>query len=139
MKRESKRTGRPGPRGSAPGSSGDDLSSTVGRRNVSGAGTNREASKDRAALSRLFAAAGIRNLACGMLLLLVTVIAYLPALNGGLLWDDDLYVTKPALQSFHGLWSIWTDLALPHSIIRCSTARFGPSTGCGATRCPAIT
>jgi tetratricopeptide (TPR) repeat protein len=45
-----------------------------------------------------------------MLLLLVTVIAYLPALNGGLLWDDDLYVTKPALQSFHGLWRIWTDL-----------------------------
>jgi len=110
MKRESKRTGRPGPRGSAPGSSGDGLSSTVGRRNVSGDGTNREASKDRAALSRLLAAAGIRNLACGMLLLLVTVIAYLPALNGGLLWDDDLYVTKPALQSFQGLWSIWTDL-----------------------------
>jgi tetratricopeptide (TPR) repeat protein len=38
------------------------------------------------------------------------VIAYLPALNGGLLWDDDLYVTRPALQSFHGLWRIWFDL-----------------------------
>ena len=28
---------------------------------------------------------------------------YLPALHGGLLWDDDAHVTKPALRSLHGL------------------------------------
>lgn len=53
---------------------------------------------------------GLQNLAYGVLLLLVTVIAYRPALNGGLLWDDDAHVTKPELQSLHGLWSIWFDL-----------------------------
>src|ERR1700675_4985684 len=91
MKRESKRIVPPVPRRSAPGSSG-------------------KASKNRATLSQLLAAVGFRNLALGVLLLLVTVIAYTPALNGGLLWDDDQHVTKPALQSFHGLWRIWFDL-----------------------------
>ena len=33
--------------------------------------------------------------------------AYLPALNGGLLWDDDRHLTSPGLQSLHGLWRIW--------------------------------
>lgn len=35
---------------------------------------------------------------------------YVPALNGGLLWDDQAHVTKPELQSLHGLWRIWFDL-----------------------------
>jgi protein O-mannosyl-transferase len=39
-----------------------------------------------------------------------TLAAYLPALHGGLLWDDSSHLTKPALQSFHGLWRIWFDL-----------------------------
>ena len=34
--------------------------------------------------------------------------AYWPALNGGFLWDDDAHVTRPALRSLSGLWSIWT-------------------------------
>ncbi len=40
----------------------------------------------------------------------VTVAAYLPGLTGGLLWDDDGHVTKPALQSLHGLWRIWFEI-----------------------------
>ncbi|HVM59936.1 MAG TPA: tetratricopeptide repeat protein [Verrucomicrobiae bacterium] len=36
-----------------------------------------------------------------------TVLAYLPALRGGLLIDDPDHVTRPALQSFAGLWRIW--------------------------------
>jgi tetratricopeptide (TPR) repeat protein len=36
--------------------------------------------------------------------------AYLPALRGGLLWDDTSHVTTPELQSLHGLWRIWFDL-----------------------------
>jgi tetratricopeptide (TPR) repeat protein len=32
---------------------------------------------------------------------------YWPALNGGLVWDDDGHVTKPELRSFAGLMQIW--------------------------------
>jgi protein O-mannosyl-transferase len=39
-----------------------------------------------------------------------TLAAYLPALRGGLLWDDSSHLTKPGLQSFHGLWRIWFQL-----------------------------
>jgi tetratricopeptide (TPR) repeat protein len=46
----------------------------------------------------------------GALLVCVTLIAYLPALTGGLLWNDVDYVTQPPLQSWHGLWRIWSEL-----------------------------
>src|ERR1039458_6106081 len=36
-------------------------------------------------------------------------IAYGPAPPGGLLWDDVGHVTRPSLQSLHGLWRIWFD------------------------------
>jgi tetratricopeptide (TPR) repeat protein len=39
-----------------------------------------------------------------------TLTAYLPAVRGGLLWDDSSHLTKPGLQSFHGLWRIWFEL-----------------------------
>jgi tetratricopeptide (TPR) repeat protein len=38
------------------------------------------------------------------------VIAYFPALRGALLWDDNMHVTRPELQSLPGLWRIWFDL-----------------------------
>ncbi len=41
------------------------------------------------------------------LIFCATFLAYLPALNGGLLWDDDAHVTKSSLQSLQGLWRIW--------------------------------
>jgi protein O-mannosyl-transferase len=40
----------------------------------------------------------------------LVLLAYLPALNGGLVWDDDAHITRPELQSFDGLWRIWFDL-----------------------------
>ncbi|MGA3017904.1 MAG: hypothetical protein ABSF62_12355, partial [Bryobacteraceae bacterium] len=43
-------------------------------------------------------------------ILCATLVAYLPALRGGLLWDDSSHVTRPDLQSLHGLWRIWFDL-----------------------------
>ena len=43
-------------------------------------------------------------------LLVATLIAYFPALNGGLLWDDDGHVTKPFLQSLDGLRRIWFEI-----------------------------
>lgn len=36
--------------------------------------------------------------------------AYWPALHGALLWDDPAHVTRPDLQSWHGLLRIWTDV-----------------------------
>src|SRR5664279_1469838 len=44
------------------------------------------------------------------LILAAAFVAYLPALRGGLLWDDTSHVTRPDLQSLHGLWGIWFHL-----------------------------
>jgi tetratricopeptide (TPR) repeat protein len=44
------------------------------------------------------------------LLVIVTGAAYLPAMQGGFIWDDDAHVTKPALRSWEGLYRIWFDL-----------------------------
>ncbi|MEI9973673.1 MAG: glycosyltransferase family 39 protein [Ignavibacteriota bacterium] len=41
---------------------------------------------------------------------MATVIAYSPALQGGMLWDDSSHVTVPSLRSLHGLWRIWSEL-----------------------------
>ena len=35
--------------------------------------------------------------------------AYWPALHAGFVWDDDGHVTRPDLQSLHGLARIWTE------------------------------
>ena len=44
----------------------------------------------------------------GALLLLAVVVAYLPSLNAGYIWDDDLYVTdNPLLTAPDGLTKIW--------------------------------
>lgn len=47
--------------------------------------------------------------ACLGMILLATVAAYWPAMNGAALWDDDAHLTKPELQSWSGLGRIWTD------------------------------
>jgi Tfp pilus assembly protein PilF len=47
-------------------------------------------------------------LGLSLLLLALTLVAYLPALRGGFIWDDDDYVTNnPNLTSISGLWDIW--------------------------------
>jgi len=51
-----------------------------------------------------------KDIAMAALLVCAVLLAYAPAFNGALLWDDDGHVTKPELQSFHGLWRIWFDL-----------------------------
>jgi len=52
--------------------------------------------------------ARVRILASGAVILLATFAAYLPALNGGFVWDDDAYVTaNPLLTAPDGLWRIW--------------------------------
>jgi len=39
-----------------------------------------------------------------------TLLAYLPALSGALLWDDNMHVTRADLRGLDGLWRIWFDL-----------------------------
>ncbi len=46
-----------------------------------------------------------------VLLLVGTVVVYAPALRGGFVWDDDVYVTQNAtLRSVEGLGRIWFDI-----------------------------
>lgn len=53
---------------------------------------------------------GFGAAALAAVLALATLVAYFPALHGGMLWDDDAHVTKPALRSLQGLWRIWTEV-----------------------------
>jgi len=53
---------------------------------------------------------GLRDAGTWALMLCATLVAYLPALSGGLLWDDSMHVTRADLRSLHGLWRIWFDL-----------------------------
>jgi tetratricopeptide (TPR) repeat protein len=55
-------------------------------------------------------AVGLRDAVGWVSILCATLLAYLPALRGGLLWDDSSHVTRLDLQSLHGLWRIWFDL-----------------------------
>ncbi len=45
-----------------------------------------------------------------VLIFVVTVLVYLPVLNGGFIWDDAGHVTRPDLQSFTGLGRIWFEI-----------------------------
>ena len=54
--------------------------------------------------------AGLRDAAAFALIFCATLAAYLPALRGAVLWDDNMHVTRTELQSAHGLWRIWFDL-----------------------------
>ncbi len=53
-------------------------------------------------LSRFYGPVGLA------LILLATVVVYWPARSGEQIWDDDAHITKPELQSLHGLWLIWS-------------------------------
>ena len=46
----------------------------------------------------------------GLLLLAATLLAYLPALDGEFLWDDEGHVTRPELRPWAGLGRIWTEV-----------------------------
>jgi hypothetical protein len=52
---------------------------------------------------------------CAGLILLVTLVAYIPAIRGGYIWDDDSYITENStLRTADGLGRIWfVSRALP--------------------------
>src|SRR5579872_4326420 len=51
-----------------------------------------------------------RDFVSGGLLVLATLLAYWPALGGGLIWDDAAHITRPELRSLGGLSRIWFEL-----------------------------
>lgn len=53
---------------------------------------------------------GLKELLLMIGLLAVVFLAYQPAWHGGFIWDDDSHVTRPELQSLHGLSRIWFDM-----------------------------
>jgi protein O-mannosyl-transferase len=58
--------------------------------------------------------ARLRQIGLGLLLLGATLLAYRPALQGGVIIDDADHITAPALQSFAGLWRIWSVVGATH-------------------------
>lgn len=46
----------------------------------------------------------------GAALFAATLLAYLPTLSAGFIWNDADYVTSPALRSLSGLWRIWFEV-----------------------------
>ena len=51
-----------------------------------------------------------------VLIVVLTVVAYIPAIRGGFIWDDDSYVTdNQTLRSLDGLRKIWVE---PKTILR---------------------
>ena len=56
------------------------------------------------------AAPSRRTLWICLLIFGATLLAYLPALRGGLIWDDSGHVTRPDLQSLSGLGRIWFEV-----------------------------
>jgi tetratricopeptide (TPR) repeat protein len=51
-----------------------------------------------------------RSVALALALVVVTLMAYLPAWRGAPLWDDDQHITRPELRGLDGLRRIWTEL-----------------------------
>jgi len=51
-----------------------------------------------------------RTILPGALLFCATLFAYLPAIRGRLLWDDNAHVTRADLQSVDGLRRIWFEV-----------------------------
>jgi tetratricopeptide (TPR) repeat protein len=65
-------------------------------------------------LARLSSDSWTRSVIPGALLVLCVVLAYLPALHAGFIWDDDIYVTNnPLLTAPDGLRRIWFSLDAP--------------------------
>jgi tetratricopeptide (TPR) repeat protein len=52
----------------------------------------------------------LRNLGAGAVIFAATLLAYLPVIYGGFLWDDGFHVTQPELQSVDGLRRIWCEM-----------------------------
>jgi protein O-mannosyl-transferase len=52
----------------------------------------------------------LRQTIAPALLILLALVAYLPALSAGFIWDDDAHITRAGLRSLDGLVKIWSQL-----------------------------
>ena len=66
--------------------------------------------KKHATAARRLARFPVRDACVGAGIFAATLAAYWPALRGSQLWDDASHITRPALQSWHGLWRTWFEL-----------------------------
>ena len=66
--------------------------------------------KKRSAAAVPYRSRRLADAAIAGLLFCAALAAYWPALNGEFLWDDNAHVTKPELQSLHGLFRIWFEV-----------------------------
>lgn len=66
--------------------------------------------QSRAAAGAGTAGGAVPGFATPLALAVVCLAAYAPALRGGMLWDDDAHVTRPALRPLAGLGRIWFKL-----------------------------
>ena len=46
-------------------------------------------------------------MAAALALAVIVGVAYFPALSGGFVWDDVIFVEEPVIHGWSGLWSIW--------------------------------
>lgn len=65
--------------------------------------------KPAPANERTTAASALEGIKIWAILFCATLVAYWPALHGSLIWDDIGHITRPDLQSLHGLWRIWSE------------------------------
>jgi len=75
----------------------------------------------------------------GLLLIIVTAVAYLPAWNGKPIWDDAAHITQPHLRSGHGLVEIWSRLGATQQYYPLVHTAFWIEQNCGAIRFTVIT
>jgi hypothetical protein len=61
-------------------------------------------------LARQIGPITLADLGFALLLICLCFAAYWPALQGGLLWDDDWHIPNPAVKSLQGLWGLWTSV-----------------------------
>jgi tetratricopeptide (TPR) repeat protein len=64
----------------------------------------------RQILARKVGSVTLADLVLAFLLVCLCFVAYSPALEGGLLWDDDWHIPNPAQKSLDGLWLLWTNV-----------------------------
>src|SRR5690349_15485505 len=82
-------------------------SSTTGARQAEDELAARSAAEE-AVRARRFCS--VKDCSFAVALAVAVCLAYQPAWQGGLLWDDVAHITRPELRTWHGLYRIWFEM-----------------------------